>query len=98
VNAKTCSGLETTPNDHDLRLEYEEFTWRPRDNDEAGSVFDEPYERYLDSEDVVVPPLPLNPCPDRRAAGPGGMLVGTTIVDSTATPVTRTAPSQGFRT
>ncbi|QIY68166.1 hypothetical protein HEP84_01515 [Streptomyces sp. RLB1-33] len=51
MSAKTCSGLETTPNDHDLRLEYQEFTWRLRDNDEAGSVFDEPYERYLDSED-----------------------------------------------
>ena len=29
---------------------------RPLDDDEAGSVFDELYERYLDSEDAVVPP------------------------------------------
>ena len=29
---------------------------RPLDDDEAGSVFDELYERYLESEHVVVPP------------------------------------------
>jgi hypothetical protein len=67
VSAKTRSGLDSRAEGHDLRLEYQEFTWRPRDNDEAGSVFDEPYERYLDSEDVIAPPLPC-PGPGRPSA------------------------------
>jgi hypothetical protein len=42
-------------------VSYDLVVWAgepPRDNDEAGAVFDELYERYLDSDDVVVEPSP----------------------------------------
>ncbi|WP_328491648.1 hypothetical protein OHS59_02080 [Streptomyces sp. NBC_00414] len=42
-------------------MSYDLAVWdgdRPADNDQAGSVYDELYERYLESEDVVVPPAP----------------------------------------
>ncbi|MER5402266.1 hypothetical protein [Streptomyces sp. NPDC002599] len=31
---------------------------RPLDDDQAGSAYDELYERYLESDDVLVPPAP----------------------------------------
>lgn len=31
---------------------------RPLDDDQAGSTYEELYERYLESDDVVVPPVP----------------------------------------
>ncbi|MBA2811494.1 hypothetical protein E0500_030195 [Streptomyces sp. KM273126] len=42
-------------------MSYDLAVWdgeRPLDADEAGSVFDELYERYLDSEDATVSPSP----------------------------------------
>jgi hypothetical protein len=42
-------------------VSYDLAVWdgeRPLDNDQAGSVYDELYERYLELEDVVVPPAP----------------------------------------
>ena len=42
-------------------MSYDLVVWDgepPRDNDEAGAVFDELYECYLDSEDAVVEPSP----------------------------------------
>ncbi|KOX37224.1 MULTISPECIES: hypothetical protein [unclassified Streptomyces] len=40
---------------------YDLAVWsgdRPRDDRRAGSTYDELYERYLESDDVVVPPTP----------------------------------------
>ncbi|MEU9397563.1 hypothetical protein AB0D86_47280 [Streptomyces sp. NPDC048324] len=40
-------------------MTYDLAVWEgepPRDNDAAGAVFDELYERYLDSDDAVVEP------------------------------------------
>jgi hypothetical protein len=42
-------------------VSYDLAVWdggRPRDNHQAGLVYDELYERYLESDDVVVPPTP----------------------------------------
>ncbi|WP_405523944.1 hypothetical protein [Streptomyces canus] len=42
-------------------MSYDLAVWdgdRPRDNDQAGSTYDELYERYLESDDVIVPPAP----------------------------------------
>ncbi|MGW4323561.1 hypothetical protein ACWEMW_30875 [Streptomyces sp. NPDC004684] len=42
-------------------MSYDLGVWdgeRPLDNDQAGSVYDEFYARYLESDDVVVPPTP----------------------------------------
>lgn len=45
----------------DSTVSYDLAVWdgeRPRDNHQAGTVYDEFYERYLESDDVVVPPAP----------------------------------------
>lgn len=42
-------------------MSYDLAVWdgeRPLDNHHAGSAYDELYERYLESDDVVVPPAP----------------------------------------
>ncbi|MGW1638444.1 hypothetical protein [Streptomyces lavendulae] len=42
-------------------MSYDLAVWdgdRPLDDDRAGSTYDELYERYLESDDVVVPPVP----------------------------------------
>lgn len=42
-------------------MSYDLAVWdgeHPSDNRQAGSTYDELYERYLESEDVVVPPAP----------------------------------------
>ncbi|MFE2537527.1 hypothetical protein [Streptomyces sp. NPDC059371] len=42
-------------------MSYDLAVWdgdRPLDEDQAGSTYDELYERYLESDDVVVPPAP----------------------------------------
>lgn len=42
-------------------MSYDLAVWdsdRPVDDDQACSVYDELYERYLESDDVVVPPVP----------------------------------------
>lgn len=42
-------------------MSYDLAVWdgdRPIDNHRAGSTYDELYERYLESDDVVVPPEP----------------------------------------
>nr|WP_019993060.1 MULTISPECIES: hypothetical protein [unclassified Streptomyces] len=42
-------------------VSYDLAVWdgeRPLNDDAAGSAFDEMYERYLESEDVAVPPFP----------------------------------------
>ncbi|MGW0184620.1 hypothetical protein ACWDV7_02515 [Streptomyces sp. NPDC003362] len=42
-------------------MSYDLAVWdsdRPLDNHQAGSTYDELYERYLESDDVVVPPTP----------------------------------------
>ena len=42
-------------------MSYDLAVWdddRPLDDDQAGSTYDELYERYLESDDVVVPPAP----------------------------------------
>ncbi|MFC9457436.1 hypothetical protein [Streptomyces sp. NPDC056983] len=42
-------------------MSYDLAVWdgdRPLDNHRAGSTYDELYERYLESDDVVVPPEP----------------------------------------
>ncbi|MGW0886540.1 hypothetical protein [Streptomyces sp. NPDC002671] len=42
-------------------MSYDLAVWdgdRPLDNRQAGSTYDELYERYLESDDVVVPPAP----------------------------------------
>ncbi|WP_251023353.1 hypothetical protein [Streptomyces sp. ISL-10] len=42
-------------------MSYDLAVWdgeRPLDNHQAGSVYDELYARYLESDDVVVPPAP----------------------------------------
>ncbi|MET7727486.1 hypothetical protein [Streptomyces mirabilis] len=42
-------------------MSYDLAVWdsdRPFDNRAAGSMYDELYERYLESDDVVVPPAP----------------------------------------
>jgi hypothetical protein len=42
-------------------VSYDLAVWdgeRPPDNHQAGFVYDELYERYLESDDVVVPPTP----------------------------------------
>jgi hypothetical protein len=42
-------------------VSYDLAVWagdRPLDNHQAGSTYDELYERYLESDDVVVPPVP----------------------------------------
>ncbi|MEU9858771.1 hypothetical protein [Streptomyces sp. NPDC047974] len=42
-------------------MSYDLAVWdgdRPVDNRQAGSMYDELYERYLESDDVVVPPAP----------------------------------------
>ncbi|WP_405784158.1 hypothetical protein OG512_37250 [Streptomyces sp. NBC_01378] len=42
-------------------MSYDLAVWdgdRPLDDDQAGSTYDELYERYLESDDVVVPPVP----------------------------------------
>ncbi|NUV62724.1 hypothetical protein [Streptomyces sp. CAI-85] len=42
-------------------MSYDLAVWagdRPFDNRAAGSTYDELYERYLESDDVVVPPVP----------------------------------------
>jgi hypothetical protein len=42
-------------------VSYDLAVWagaRPLDNHQAGSVYDELYERYLESDDVAAPPAP----------------------------------------
>ncbi|MFI0960594.1 hypothetical protein ACH4S8_04095 [Streptomyces sp. NPDC021080] len=42
-------------------MSYDLAVWdgdRPLDDDQAGSTYDELYERYLESDDVAVPPVP----------------------------------------
>ncbi|WP_432172957.1 hypothetical protein [Streptomyces sp. Tue6028] len=42
-------------------MSYDLAVWdgeRPLDNDQACSTYDELYERYLDSDDAVMPPTP----------------------------------------
>ncbi|MER5905151.1 hypothetical protein ABT150_34575 [Streptomyces mirabilis] len=42
-------------------MSYDLAVWdgeRPLDNHQAGSAYDELYERHLESDDVVVPPAP----------------------------------------
>ncbi|MFD7873644.1 hypothetical protein ACFV5G_05860 [Streptomyces sp. NPDC059766] len=42
-------------------MSYDLAVWdgdRPLDDDQAGSTYDELYKRYLESYDVVVPPVP----------------------------------------
>ncbi|MEU0603364.1 hypothetical protein ABZ484_34830 [Streptomyces sp. NPDC006393] len=42
-------------------MSYDLAVWdgeRPLDNHQAGSVYDQLYARYLESDDVVVPPAP----------------------------------------
>ncbi|GGJ42313.1 hypothetical protein [Streptomyces brasiliensis] len=42
-------------------MSYDLAVWegdRPLDNDQACSTYDELYERYLESDDIVVPPAP----------------------------------------
>ncbi|MBD2834924.1 hypothetical protein AB0K64_29270 [Streptomyces sp. NPDC053741] len=42
-------------------MSYDLAVWagdRPLDNHQAGSTYDELYERYLESDEVVVPPVP----------------------------------------
>jgi hypothetical protein len=45
----------------DALVSYDLAVWdgdRPLDDDQAGSTYDELYERYLEPDDVVVPPAP----------------------------------------
>ncbi|MFW6695518.1 hypothetical protein [Streptomyces sp. MAR4 CNX-425] len=42
-------------------MSYDLAVWdgeRPIDDRQAGAIYDELYERYLESDDVVVPPVP----------------------------------------
>ncbi|MER5386080.1 hypothetical protein ABT040_38525 [Streptomyces sp. NPDC002688] len=42
-------------------MSYDLAVWdgdRPLDDDQAGSTYDELYERYLESDDAAVPPVP----------------------------------------
>ncbi|WP_327370502.1 hypothetical protein [Streptomyces sp. NBC_01217] len=42
-------------------MSYDLVVWdgdRPQNDDQAGSTYDELYERYLESDEVVVPPAP----------------------------------------
>jgi hypothetical protein len=45
----------------DARVSYDLAVWdgdRPRDHHQAGAVYDDLYERFLESDAVVVPPVP----------------------------------------
>ncbi|MFF7577148.1 hypothetical protein ACFZBE_19505 [Streptomyces sp. NPDC008061] len=54
------AGLDGTAACDDALVSYDLAVWNgdcPIDEDQAGSTYDELYERYLESDEVVVPPV-----------------------------------------
>ncbi|GGV26104.1 hypothetical protein GCM10010277_07460 [Streptomyces longisporoflavus] len=79
-------------------MSYDLAVWdgdRPRDDDQAGSTYDELYARYLGPEDAAVPPTPrigayvealTGRYPDNDDFG-GSAWVSTPVVDEASGPI-----------